>query len=47
MTEFDIVSNGERVSHRYATVFAMMCDYARNGRLSTSYGSSVVASTLP
>ena len=27
--------------------FAMMRDYARNGRLSSSYGSSVVASTLP
>ena len=48
MTEYEVASNGERVSTRFAPgYFAMMRDYARDGRLSTSYGSSVVASTLP
>jgi pimeloyl-ACP methyl ester carboxylesterase len=47
MTEYEVASNGERVSTRFAPgYFAMMRDYARDGRLSTSYGSSVVASTL-
>lgn len=43
MTEYQIASNGERVSTRYAPgYFAMMRDFARNGRLSGSYGSSTV-----
>ena len=43
MTEYELASNGERVSTRYAPgYFAMMRDYARNGQLSASYGSSVV-----
>jgi uncharacterized protein len=43
MTEYEIASNGERVSTRYAPgYFAMMRDFARNGRLSGSYGSSLV-----
>jgi pimeloyl-ACP methyl ester carboxylesterase len=43
MTEYEIASNGERVSTRYAPgYFAMMRDFARNGRLSGSYGSSAV-----
>jgi pimeloyl-ACP methyl ester carboxylesterase len=43
MTEYEIASNGERVSTRYASgYFAMMRDFARNGRLSDSYGSSAV-----
>ena len=43
MTEYEIASNGERVSTRYAPgYFAMMRDFARNGRLSGSYGSSTV-----
>ena len=43
MTEYEIASNGERVSTRYAPgYFAMMRDFARNGRLSDSYGSSAV-----
>lgn len=44
MTEYEIDWNGERVSTRYAPgYFAMMRDFARDGRLSGSYGSSVVA----
>jgi pimeloyl-ACP methyl ester carboxylesterase len=43
MTEYEIASNGERVSTGYAPgYFAMMRDFARNGRLSGSYGSSAV-----
>src|SRR5437879_10600169 len=43
MTEYEIASDGERVSTRYAPgYFAMMRDFARNGQLSGSYGSSVV-----
>ena len=44
MTEYEVASNGERISTRYAPgYFAMMRDFARNGQLSGSYGSSVVA----
>jgi alpha-beta hydrolase superfamily lysophospholipase len=43
MTEYEVASNGERVSTRYAPgYFAMIRDFARNGQLSGSYGSSVV-----
>ena len=43
MTEYEVASNGERVSTRYAPgYFAMMRDFARNGQLSGSYGSSAV-----
>jgi uncharacterized protein len=43
MTEYEVASNGERVSTRYAPgYFTMMRDFARNGHLSGSYGSSVV-----
>jgi pimeloyl-ACP methyl ester carboxylesterase len=43
MTDYEIASNGERVSTRYAPgYFAMIRDFARNGRLSGSYGSSAV-----
>jgi hypothetical protein len=43
MTEYEIASNGERVSTRYAPgYFAIMRDFTRNGRLSGSYGSSTV-----
>jgi pimeloyl-ACP methyl ester carboxylesterase len=43
MTEYEVASNGERVSTRYAPgYFVMMRDFARDGRLSGSYGSSVV-----
>jgi hypothetical protein len=43
MTEYEIASNGERVSTRYAPgYFAVMRDFARNGRLSGSYGSSAI-----
>jgi uncharacterized protein len=43
MTEYEVASNGERVSTRYAPgYFAMMRDFARNGQLSEAYGSSVV-----
>ena len=43
MTEYEIASDGERVSTRYAPgYFAMIRDFARNGQLSGSYGSSVV-----
>jgi uncharacterized protein len=44
MTEYEIAPNGERLSTRYAPgYFAMMRDFARNGQLSGTYGSSVVA----
>lgn len=43
MTEYEIASNGERVSTRYAPgYFTMMRDFARNGHVSGSYGSSVL-----
>jgi len=43
MTEYEVASSGERVSTRYAPgYFAMMRDYARNGHVGGSYGSSVV-----
>jgi pimeloyl-ACP methyl ester carboxylesterase len=43
MTEYEVASNGERVSTRYVPgYFAMMRDFARNGQLSGSYGSSAV-----
>ena len=43
MTEYEVALDGERVSTRYAPgYFAMMRDFARNGQLSGSYGSSVV-----
>ena len=43
MTEYEVASNGERVSTRYAPgYFAMMRDFARNGQLSGTYGSSLV-----
>jgi pimeloyl-ACP methyl ester carboxylesterase len=43
MTEYEIASDGERVSTRYAPgYFIMMRDFARNGQLSGSYGSSLV-----
>jgi uncharacterized protein len=43
MTEYEIAPDSERVSTRYAPgYFAMMRDFARFGRLSGPYGSSVV-----
>jgi uncharacterized protein len=43
MTEYEVAPNGERVSTRYAPgYFKMMRDFARNGKLSEAYGSSVV-----
>ncbi len=43
MTEYEIASNGERISTRYAPgYFAMMRDFARNGHLAGSYGASMV-----
>ena len=43
LTEYEIASDGERVSTRYAPgYFAMMRDFARNGQLSGSYGASLV-----
>jgi uncharacterized protein len=43
MTEYEVASNGERVSTRYAPgYFAMMRDFARNGQVSGTYGSSLV-----
>jgi uncharacterized protein len=43
MTQYELASNGERVSTRYAaSYFTMMRDFARNGRLTASYGSSVI-----
>jgi uncharacterized protein len=44
MTEYEVTPDGERLSTRYVPgYFAMMRDFARNGRVSGSYGSSVVA----
>jgi hypothetical protein len=43
MTEYELASNGERVSTRYAAgYFTMMRDFARTGRLTASCGSSVI-----
>ncbi len=43
MTEYEVAPNGERVSTRYAPgYFTMMRDFALNGQLSGSYGSSTV-----
>ena len=43
MTEYEVAPGGERLSTRYAPgYFAMMRDFALNGRVSGSYGSSVV-----
>ena len=43
MTEYEIASDGERVSTQYAPgYFAMMRDFVRNGQLSGSYGSSLI-----
>ena len=43
MTEYEIASDGERVSTRYAPgYFIMMRDFARDGHLSGAYGSSAV-----
>jgi pimeloyl-ACP methyl ester carboxylesterase len=43
MTEYEVASNGERASTRYTPgYFTMMRDFARNGQLSGTYGSSVV-----
>ena len=43
MTEFEIASDGERVSTRYAQdYFVMMRDFARDGRLHGAYGKSTV-----
>jgi pimeloyl-ACP methyl ester carboxylesterase len=43
MTEYELAPDGERVSTRYAPgYFAMMRDFARNGQLPGTYGSSVV-----
>ena len=43
MTEFEIGPDGERVSTRYAQdYFAMMRDFARDGRLHGAYGKSTV-----
>jgi len=43
MTEYEVAPDGERVSTRYAPgYFDMMRDFARNGQLSGTYGSSVV-----
>jgi pimeloyl-ACP methyl ester carboxylesterase len=43
MTQYEFDSKGERVSTHYAAgYFDMMRDFARDGRISGSYGSSVV-----
>jgi pimeloyl-ACP methyl ester carboxylesterase len=43
MTEFEIGPDGERVSTRYAPdYFAMMRDFARDGRLQDAYGKSTI-----
>ena len=43
MTEYEIAPDGERASTRYAPgYFTMMRDFARNGRLSGSYGASML-----
>jgi uncharacterized protein len=46
MTEYELDAHGERLSTRYAPgYFAMMRDFARDGRLHGRYGAAVV--TLP
>lgn len=41
MTLFDMTPKGERISTRYAPgYFAMMCDFARDGRLHGTYGDA-------
>jgi pimeloyl-ACP methyl ester carboxylesterase len=48
MTEYETRPDGERVSTRYsAGYFAMMRDFARNGRLRGAYGSSVITGPGP
>ncbi len=43
MTEYEVTPGGERVSTRYAPgYFTMMRDFARNGQLLGTYGSSVI-----
>ncbi len=43
MTEYEVTPGGERISTRYAPgYFTMMRDFARNGQLSGTYGSSVI-----
>ncbi len=43
MTEYEIGSDGERVSTRYAAgYFAMMRDFAATGQLHGPYGASVI-----
>ena len=43
LTEYEIASDGERVSTQYAPgYFVMMRDFARNGQLSGAYGSSAI-----
>jgi uncharacterized protein len=43
MTEYEVASNGERVSTRYAPgYFIMMRDFARNAQLSGPYGASTI-----
>jgi pimeloyl-ACP methyl ester carboxylesterase len=43
MTEYEVAPDGERVSTRYAPgYFDMMRDFARNGQLSGTYGSSMI-----
>jgi uncharacterized protein len=43
MTEFEIGPDGERASTRYAQdYFAMMRDFARDGRLRDAYGKSTI-----
>jgi pimeloyl-ACP methyl ester carboxylesterase len=45
MTEYEIGSDGERLSTRYAAgYFAMMRDFAKNGRLAGPYGASRITS---
>jgi uncharacterized protein len=47
MTEYEVASNGERVSTRYAPgYFVMMRDFARNGQLSGAYGSSMIVKPM-
>jgi uncharacterized protein len=48
MTEFETRPDGERISTRFsAGYFAMMRDFARTGRLSGLYGSSVITRPVP
>jgi dienelactone hydrolase len=48
MTEYETRPDGERVSTRYsAGYFAMMRDFARNGRLRGAYGSGVITGPGP